>query len=69
MCFPALVKILAKGILVGFYCGSFRALVFKMRLLIPNKFSLFQRFRLGSRAFWRGRGTGSGGEDDVGRVI
>ncbi len=69
VCFPALVKILAEGILVDFYCGSFRVLVFKMRLLISNKFSLFQRFRLGSRAFWRGRGTGPGGKDDVGRVI
>ncbi len=32
-------------------------------------FLLFQLFRLGCRTFWRGRGTGPGGEDEVGRAI
>ena len=31
-------------------------------------FFLFQLFRLGCRTFRWGRGTGSGGEDEVGRV-
>jgi hypothetical protein len=65
----ALVKILAEDICVDFYCGSFRVFVFRLRLLISNKFSLFQQFRLGSRTFWRGRGTGPGDKDEVGRVI
>ncbi len=32
-------------------------------------FLLFQLFRLGCRTFWRGRGTGPGGEDEVGRAV
>jgi hypothetical protein len=34
--------------------------VFRLRLLISNKFFLFQQFRLGCRTFWRGCGTGPG---------
>ena len=44
--------------------------VYKLWLLISNNFFfLFQLLRLGCRTFWRGRGTGPGDEDDVGRVI
>jgi len=42
--------------------------VYKLWLLISNNFLLFQLFRLGCRTFRWGRGTGSGGEDEVGRV-
>ncbi len=74
--FSALVEILVEIILggtdfgLGLLFGIFR--VFRVLIVVVGFliiFLLFQLFRLGCWTFWRGRGTGPGGEDEIGRAI